>query len=105
MGGECIFRCMGKNAVDRYDDLRNAPQSSWLGYFTLLDMDAAIGNDFEGFIANNKPIVFTKEDVDPYVCGHQASRCASKVSEVYEASGTPMSANGEKCKNFIEFNV
>ena len=26
-----------------YDDLKNAPQSSWLGYFTLLDMNADIG--------------------------------------------------------------
>ena len=63
-----------------------------------------IGNDFEDFIANNKPVVFTTEDVDPYCCGHQAGRCASKVSEVYEISGTPMSVNGEKCKNFTECN-
>ena len=68
-----------------------------------------IGNDFEGFIKHHvetfkRPVVFTKEDVDPYVCGNIARRCKTKVSEVYLASGTPMSANGEKCKNFIECN-
>ena len=63
-----------------------------------------IGNDFECFIENHKPVVFTKESVDPYVCGHQASRCATKVSEVYEIAGIPMEINGQKCTNFIECN-
>ena len=65
-----------------------------------------IGNyaNFENFINKKKPVVFTSEDVDPYVCGHQAGRCSSKVSEVYKAAGVPMEINGEKCKTFKECN-
>ena len=63
-----------------------------------------IGNDFESFIEAHKPVVFTKESVDPYVCGHQASHCATKVSEVYEIAGIPMGVNGQQCTNFIECN-
>ena len=49
-------------------------------------------------------MVFTKENIDPYSCGHQARRCESKVSEVYEIAGVPMEANGESCKNYDECN-
>ena len=38
------------------------------------------------------------------MCPHQAARCATRVSEVYEIAGVPMAANGENCKNFIECN-
>ena len=62
------------------------------------------GENFELFIERHKPVVFTNENVDPYVCGHQAPRCATKVSQVYEIAGVPMAANGEKCTNFAECN-
>ena len=70
------------------------------------DLNFVLGNyfNFENFIMKKKPVVFTSEDVDPYVCGHQAGRCSSKVSEVYEAAGVPMEINGEKCKTFEECN-
>ena len=48
--------------------------------------------------------MFTTEDVDPYVCGHQARRCEKKISEVYEAAGVPIEIVGEPCKNFEECN-
>merc|ERR1712226_926701 len=82
-----------------YTDLKDGPQNSWMGYYTLLDMDADIGNDYEEFIRENNPVVFTKESVDPYVCGHQANRCATRVSEVYQNATVPMDITGESCKN------
>ena len=62
------------------------------------------GNDYESFITTNKPVVFTTEDVDPNVCGHQARRCENKISEVYEAAGVPMDIVGDYCKTFEECN-
>ena len=50
------------------------------------------------------PIVFTKEKIDPYVCGHHANRCGTKVSEVYETAGASMDSNGPSCDNLIECN-
>ena len=76
-------------------------------YHIILNIIAIIGfigSDFENFIERNKPVVFTSEDVDPYVCGHQARRCTSRVSEVYEIANVPMEIVGENCKNFEECN-
>ena len=42
-------------------------------YHIILNIIAIIlfiGSDFEDFIERNKPVVFTSEDIDPYVCGH-----------------------------------
>ena len=66
--------------------------------------NVSIGNDFGNFIDKNKPVVFTSENVDPYVCGHQARRCETRISEVYEAAKVPMEIVGEGCKNFEECN-
>ena len=63
-----------------------------------------LGANFEEFVSGNKPVVFTSENIDPYVCGHQASRCTTKISEVYEAAGVPMEIVGEPCKDFEECN-
>merc|ERR1712136_285817 len=87
-----------------YTDLKDAPQNSWMGYYTLKDMDADIGDHYGKFIQENKPVVFTSESVDPYVCGHQADRCATRVSEVYQNATVPMDIVGESCKNFIQCN-
>ena len=38
------------------------------------------------------------------MCGHQAKRCAKKVSEVYEIANYSMEIAGEKCTNFIQCN-
>ena len=48
--------------------------------------------------------MFTKESVDPYVCNHQAGRCAIRASEVYEIAGYPMEANGPSCDNVSDCN-
>jgi len=90
-------------------DLTEGLQNSWFGYYHLLKMDAKIGTNFEQFIeehvnTTNKPVVFTSENVDPYVCGHQATRCATKISEAYHAFGIPMDIVGEPCKSFEECN-
>jgi len=87
-----------------YTDLKDGPENSWLGYYSLEDMGVEIGNDFAKYIEENKPLVFTKENIDPYVCGHQAGRCATRASEVYEISGYPMEANGPSCDTFEECN-
>ena len=50
------------------------------------------------------PIVFTKENIDPYVCGHHANRCGTRVSEVYETAGASMDSNGPSCGNIYECN-
>jgi len=85
-------------------DLTEGFQNSWFGYNHLLEMGADIGANFEQFISRNEPVVFTSENIDPYVCGHQARRCETKISEVYEAAGVPMALVGEPCKNFEECN-
>merc|ERR1712223_191525 len=85
-------------------DLTEGKENSWLGYYHLLDMGANLEDNFERFIRRNKPVVFTSEAVDPYVCGHQARRCETKISEVYEAAGIPKEIVGEPCTNFEECN-
>ena len=62
------------------------------------------GNNFAKYIEDNKPLVFTKETVNPYVCGHQASRCRFRAREVYEIAGYPMEANGPSCDNVRDCN-
>jgi len=87
-----------------YTDLKDGPENSWLGYYSLKDMDADIGNDFAKYIEDNKPLVFTKESADPYVCASGPSRCATRASEVYEIAGYPMEANGPSCDNVNDCN-
>ena len=60
--------------------------------------------DFTSFIDEHKPVVFTKENIEPYSCGHQANRCEAKVSEVYEVAGFSMDVNGPACENFSQCN-
>ena len=49
-------------------------------------------------------LVINRENIDPYVCGHHANRCGTKVSEVYEMVGAPIAANGNSCKDFTSCN-
>ena len=61
-------------------------------------------DDFTSFIDEHKPVVFTKENIEPYACGHQAGRCEAKVSEVYEIAGVSMDINGPACETFSQCN-
>jgi len=87
-----------------YTDLKDGPDNSWLGYYTLEDMGANIGNDFAGYIENNKPLVFTKENIDPYVCANGPDSCEYRVKQIYEIAGVPMEANGPSCDTVEECN-
>ena len=59
---------------------------------------------FARYVRNNKPLVFTKESIDPWICGNHADRCGTRVSEVYEIAGVPMEANGPSCSTIEECN-
>ena len=59
---------------------------------------------YENMIKVRNPIVFTRENIDPYVCGHHANHCEYKASEVYALAGASMDANGPSCDNDIECN-
>ena len=63
-----------------------------------------IGNDFAKYIEENKPLVFTKESVDPYVCGSAPDRCATRARSMYDVSGFPIEANGPSCDNVEDCN-
>ena len=62
------------------------------------------GNDFTDYIQKNAPLVFTRENIDPYVCGTAPTRCGTKVSEVYAVANAPMEANGRSCSDVTECN-
>ena len=63
-------------------------------------------DNFKKFIKKNKPVVFTKETVDPFACGHQAFQCQNRVSDAYAGAGVTqgLSLNGQPCDNFAECN-
>ena len=63
-------------------------------------------DNFGEFIEKNKPVVFTKETVDPFACGHQAARCNFRVSDAYAGARVAqgVSLNGQACANFAQCN-
>ena len=78
-------------------------------YVSIATLLQLLGKDFARFIDRKKPVVFTKENIEPYSCGHQAARCESKVSEVYWRAAHPfpglsMDVNGPACTNFEQCN-
>ena len=73
-------------------------------YFAFTHNYILTGNDFEKFINEHKPVVFTSENVDPFVCGHSGSWCEQTVSQVYEWKLVPMEIAGEKCTDFTQCN-
>ena len=83
-------------------NILNVAQFSF--YFALTHIYILTGDDFEKFINEHKPVVFTSENEDPFVCGHQAGWCSKTVSQVYEELGYPMEIAGEKCTNFTQCN-
>ena len=67
-------------------------------------LHSILGNDFAGYIENNKPLVFTKENIDPYVCANGPDSCEYRVKQIYEIAGVPMEANGPSCDTVEECN-
>ena len=62
------------------------------------------GNDFADYIEKERPLVFTKENVDPYVCSNGPTSCSYKMSEIFEVAQFPMEANGPSCDTVQECN-
>ena len=59
---------------------------------------------FASYIKKNAPLVFTKENIDPWICGNHADRCGTRVSEVYQVAGVPIQANGQSCNSVDQCN-
>ena len=64
------------------------------------------GDDFASFIEQRKPLVFTRESNDPYVCsnGGLVGHCADKFSKALELSGIPEGISGPNCDNVDDCN-
>ena len=66
-----------------YTDLTPAPESSWLGYYSLDQQGLATFDDYSAYITENAPLVFTDPEADPYVCGWEGGNtlaCGRKWS-------------------------
>ena len=63
------------------------------GYKDLIDQYKAKGG-----------LVFTRENIDPFICGNHANRCGMKVSEIYRNAGVPIEANGNNCTTITQCN-
>ena len=64
------------------------------------------GNDFARYIEERKPLVFTKETTDPYVCNHGGimGKCTYRFSDALKLSGIPEGVSGPNCDNVDECN-
>jgi len=90
-----------------YDVLNDAPQNSWMGYNTLKEMGAVIGDDYEDFIDQHAPVVFTKEDTTKCHWKIQNGNCKEGTfREIYEEKGAPIPdlIFGPSCDNFEDCN-
>ena len=104
--------------------MKDGPYNSWLGYYMLQDMGADIGEitkfsygnlgfmilyfvsgeDYAGYIEANKPLVFTTENIDPFLCGNNAGFCNWKFSQIYEAKELPIEDFGPSCTDVTDCN-
>ena len=79
-----------------------------LCYFSKLQLKncSALGDDFASYIEQRKPLVFTRESNDPYVCNHGGivGNCNKKFSDALELSGIPEGVNGPNCDNVDDCN-
>ena len=50
------------------EELDVGPQSGWLGHYSLTEQGVSVG-DFETYIQQNKPVVFTDPNVSLYSPG------------------------------------
>ena len=64
------------------------------------------GDDFGSFIEQRKPLVFTRESNDPYVCNHGGilGHCVIKFSKALEMSNIPVGISGPNCDNVDDCN-
>ena len=62
------------------------------------------GEDYAGYIEANKPLVFTTENIDPFLCGNNAGFCNWKFSQVYEAKELPIEDFGPSCTDVTDCN-
>ena len=64
------------------------------------------GEDFASFIEQRKPLVFTRESNDPYVCNHGGilGHCVIKFSKALEMSNIPVGISGPNCDNVDDCN-
>ena len=64
------------------------------------------GNDFTSYIEKRKPLVFTRESSNPYVCnnGGIMGNCKYRFSDALERSGIPEGVSGPSCDNVEECN-
>ena len=64
------------------------------------------GNNFTSYIENRKPLVFTRETSDPYVCnnGGIVGNCKYRFSHALELSGIPEGVSGPRCDNVDDCN-
>merc|ERR1712110_1033805 len=89
-------------------DLSVGPRNSWMGYYPLKEMGAPSFKNkwsFANYIKDNAPLVFTKESINPWICGNHADRCGTRASEIYQVAGVPMeAANGQSCDNVEQCN-
>ena len=76
----------------------------WLYEPGLRQFINILGEDFAGYIENEKPLVFTKEKIDPYICGNGRTSCAYHASEIFEVAEFPMDTNGPSCDTVEECN-
>ena len=64
------------------------------------------GDSFASFIEQRKPLVFTRESNDPYVCNHGGilGHCVIKFSKALEMSNIPVGISGPNCDNVDDCN-
>ena len=72
----------------------------------LIKFSFVLGDNFAKYIRERKPLVFTRESNDPYVCNHSETfnDCKIRFSKALELSGIPEGVNGPNCDNVDECN-
>ena len=65
-----------------------------------------VGKSFADFIKKRKPLVFTSENNNPYVCnnGGIVGNCKKTFKEALELSGIPEGISGPNCDNVDDCN-
>jgi len=89
------FTSNGYNGFNGAEELAEGPASGWLGHHSLAKQGVNI-QDFEEYIAANKPVTFTDPTADPYICGHRGhagTSCGLRFSTGYNAG--VFEGNGE----------
>jgi len=75
-------------------DLVNGPDNGWLGHYSLTEQGKTehLGMNFEDFVSENGPVIFTDPKADPYICGHRGhstTSCGIKFSQFFKKAAQP----------------